>query len=164
MPDGVVNFCPGSGATFGNAIVEHPKTRFVAFTGSKSVGLEIHERAAHTQDLYTDETRFTALGLDATVVWGHKDVRLRNTTGQSLAFNFEVTTELICSRLWSQQPIDIAEVSIVGEEREGGRQRVSVFREIGGERTLVSSDFYKPADQPADTSTELTGVHREQQG
>ena len=35
MPGGVVNFCPGSGATFGNAIVEHPKTRFIAFTGSK---------------------------------------------------------------------------------------------------------------------------------
>ena len=49
MPGGVVNFCPGSGATFGNAIVEHPKTRFIAFTGSKSVGLEIHERAAKTQ-------------------------------------------------------------------------------------------------------------------
>ena len=38
MPGGVVNFCPGSGATFGNAIVEHPKTRFIAFTGSKAVG------------------------------------------------------------------------------------------------------------------------------
>ena len=25
MPPGVVNFCPGSGATFGNAIVEHPQ-------------------------------------------------------------------------------------------------------------------------------------------
>ena len=25
MPGGVVNFCPGSGATFGNAIVEHPE-------------------------------------------------------------------------------------------------------------------------------------------
>jgi len=37
MPPGVVNFCPGSGAAFGNAIVEHPKTRFIAFTGSKKV-------------------------------------------------------------------------------------------------------------------------------
>ena len=49
MPAGVVNFCPGSGATFGNAIVEHPKTRFISFTGSKAVGLEIHERAAHAR-------------------------------------------------------------------------------------------------------------------
>src|ERR1700753_1788099 len=46
LPGGVVNFCPGSGASFGNAIVEHPKTRFIAFTGSRDVGLEIHERAA----------------------------------------------------------------------------------------------------------------------
>ncbi len=36
LPGGVVNFCPGSGATFGNAIVQHPKTRFIAFTGSKA--------------------------------------------------------------------------------------------------------------------------------
>jgi 1-pyrroline-5-carboxylate dehydrogenase len=49
MPAGVVNFCPGSGASFGNAIVEHPKTRFISFTGSKAVGLEIHERAAHAR-------------------------------------------------------------------------------------------------------------------
>ncbi len=49
MPDGVVNFCPGSGATFGNAIVEHPKTRFIAFTGSKEVGLHIHKAAADTK-------------------------------------------------------------------------------------------------------------------
>ncbi len=27
MPEGVVNFCPGSGATFGNALVAHPQTR-----------------------------------------------------------------------------------------------------------------------------------------
>src|ERR1700693_5582410 len=49
MPAGVVNFCPGAGATFGNAIVMYPKTRFIAFTGSRSVGLDIHELAAKTQ-------------------------------------------------------------------------------------------------------------------
>jgi 1-pyrroline-5-carboxylate dehydrogenase len=49
LPDGVVNFCPGAGAKFGSAIVAHPQTRFIAFTGSKAVGLEIHERAAKTQ-------------------------------------------------------------------------------------------------------------------
>ncbi len=35
MPDGVVNFCPGSGSSFGAGLVEHPKTRFIAFTGIK---------------------------------------------------------------------------------------------------------------------------------
>jgi 1-pyrroline-5-carboxylate dehydrogenase len=46
MPLGVVNFCPGGGTTFGASLVEHPKTRFVAFTGSKEVGLDINQRAA----------------------------------------------------------------------------------------------------------------------
>jgi 1-pyrroline-5-carboxylate dehydrogenase len=46
MPFGVVNFCPGSGPAFGAGLVEHPKTRFVAFTGSKEVGLDINQRAA----------------------------------------------------------------------------------------------------------------------
>src|SRR5258708_34416588 len=45
LPEGVVNFCPGSGARFGDAIVVHPKTRYVAFTGSREVGLHIHQSA-----------------------------------------------------------------------------------------------------------------------
>lgn len=46
LPDGVVNFCPGSGSSFGAGLVEHPLTRFIAFTGSKEVGLDINQRAA----------------------------------------------------------------------------------------------------------------------
>ncbi|HWX53233.1 MAG TPA: L-glutamate gamma-semialdehyde dehydrogenase [Verrucomicrobiae bacterium] len=46
MPDGVVNFCPGSGSSFGGGLVEHPQVRFIAFTGSKEVGLEINQKAA----------------------------------------------------------------------------------------------------------------------
>ena len=49
LPDGVVNFCPGAGGKFGSAIVAHPQTRFIAFTGSKAVGLDIHESAAKTR-------------------------------------------------------------------------------------------------------------------
>ena len=46
IPDGVVNFCPGSGSTFGAGLVEHTQLRFIAFTGSKEVGLDINQRAA----------------------------------------------------------------------------------------------------------------------
>src|SRR5215469_14661919 len=46
MPEGVVNFCPGAGASFGDAIVAHPKTRYIAFTGSREVGLHINKAAA----------------------------------------------------------------------------------------------------------------------
>jgi 1-pyrroline-5-carboxylate dehydrogenase len=46
MPDGVANFCPGSGSGFGAGLVGHPQTRFIAFTGSKEVGLNINQQAA----------------------------------------------------------------------------------------------------------------------
>src|SRR5947209_11592199 len=50
LPPGVVNFMTGSGAEVGDMVVDHARTRYVAFTGSKEVGLRINERAAKTQD------------------------------------------------------------------------------------------------------------------
>src|SRR6202044_2404812 len=46
IPEGVVNFCPGAGASFGDAIVAHPKARYVAFPGSREAGLHINKTAA----------------------------------------------------------------------------------------------------------------------
>jgi 1-pyrroline-5-carboxylate dehydrogenase len=70
MPDGVVNFCPGEGPGFGAAVVAHPQTRFVAFTGSKKVGLEIHESAARTQpgQRFIKRTILEMGGKDAIIV------------------------------------------------------------------------------------------------
>jgi 1-pyrroline-5-carboxylate dehydrogenase len=46
VPAGVINFVTGSGASVGDTMVSHPKTRFVSFTGSKEVGIHINELAA----------------------------------------------------------------------------------------------------------------------
>lgn len=48
LPDGVINFIPGSGAEVGDYLTTHPKTRFISFTGSKEVGLRINKLAADT--------------------------------------------------------------------------------------------------------------------
>jgi 1-pyrroline-5-carboxylate dehydrogenase len=48
MPPGVVNFCPCPGGSVGDTLVGHPRTRYIAFTGSKDVGLHINELAAKT--------------------------------------------------------------------------------------------------------------------
>ncbi|HEX6894093.1 MAG TPA: aldehyde dehydrogenase family protein, partial [Bryobacteraceae bacterium] len=39
----------GSGSVVGDVLVQHPKTRFIAFTGSRDVGLHINELAAKPQ-------------------------------------------------------------------------------------------------------------------
>jgi 1-pyrroline-5-carboxylate dehydrogenase len=46
IPPGVVNYFPCPGGSVGDVLVEHPRTRYIAFTGSKEVGLRINERAA----------------------------------------------------------------------------------------------------------------------
>jgi len=48
MPPGVVNYLPCPGSSVGDVLVGHARTRFVAFTGSKEVGLHINEVAAKT--------------------------------------------------------------------------------------------------------------------
>jgi 1-pyrroline-5-carboxylate dehydrogenase len=50
LPPGVLNFLPGSGSEIGDSLIDSPKIRFVAFTGSKEVGLRINERAAKHRD------------------------------------------------------------------------------------------------------------------
>ena len=46
MPAGVVNFVSGGGGEVGDPLVQHPRIRFISFTGSKGVGLHIVEEAA----------------------------------------------------------------------------------------------------------------------
>src|SRR6202012_2072721 len=100
MPGGVVNFCPGSGASFGNAIVEHPKTRFIAFTGSKSVGLEIHERAAKTQpgQIWIKRTILEMGGKDSIVVCADTEVDAAAHGVVASAFGFSGQKRSPCSR------------------------------------------------------------------
>lgn len=49
LPDGVLNFLTGPGDVVGAAMVNHPGTRFINFTGSREVGTMIYEQAAKVQ-------------------------------------------------------------------------------------------------------------------
>ncbi len=46
LPEGVLSFVQGVGAEIGEYLVDHPKTRFISFTGSRAVGCRIYERAS----------------------------------------------------------------------------------------------------------------------
>ena len=48
LPPGVVSFLPGEGEVVGAHLVAHPQVRFVAFTGSRDVGLSILRTAYNT--------------------------------------------------------------------------------------------------------------------
>jgi len=100
LPEGVVNFCPGSGSTFGHGIVEHPQTRFIAFTGSRDVGLDIHLRAAHTQpgQIWIKRTILEMGGKDSIVVDADANLEAAVEGGVVSAFGFQGQKCSACSR------------------------------------------------------------------
>lgn len=70
LPAGVVNFLTGSGSIIGDALIEHPMVRFIAFTGSRDVGLRINQLAAkpHQGQLWLKRAVLEMGGKDAVVV------------------------------------------------------------------------------------------------
>src|ERR1700761_4753961 len=107
MPPGVVNLCPGSGATFGNAIVEHPKTRLIAFTGSKEVDLDIHLRAAKAKpgQLWIKRTILEMGGKDSIIVSQDADLDAAVEGVVAAAFGFSGQKCSACSRAIVEDPI-----------------------------------------------------------
>lgn len=100
MPEGVVNFCPGAGASFGNAVVAHPKTRYIAFTGSREVGLDINKSAA-TQapgQIWIKRTILEMGGKDAIIVDADADVDSAVEGVATAAFGFQGQKCSACSR------------------------------------------------------------------
>ena len=100
MPDGVVNFCPGAGASFGNAVVAHPKTRFIAFTGSREVGLDINKSAA-TQasgQIWIKTVILEMGGKDAIIVDSEADLDSAVEGVAQAAFGFQGQKCSACSR------------------------------------------------------------------
>jgi 1-pyrroline-5-carboxylate dehydrogenase len=100
LPEGVVNFCPGAGASFGNAVVAHPKTRYIAFTGSREVGLDINKSAA-TQapgQIWIKRTILEMGGKDAIIVDADADVDSAVEGVAQAAFGFQGQKCSACSR------------------------------------------------------------------
>src|SRR6202790_4827645 len=100
MPEGVVNFCPGAGASFGDAIVAHPKTRYIAFTGSREVGLHINKTAAMQApgQLWIKRTILEMGGKDAIIVDADADIDSAVEGVAQAAFGFQGQKCSACSR------------------------------------------------------------------
>jgi len=100
FPPQCCQFLTGSGAVVGDVLVEHPKTRLVAFTGSKAVGLRINELAARTQPGQRWIKRVIAEmgGKDAIIVDREADLDLAVPGVLVSAFGYQGQKCSACSR------------------------------------------------------------------
>ncbi|HXR97083.1 MAG TPA: L-glutamate gamma-semialdehyde dehydrogenase [Terriglobales bacterium] len=100
LPAGVVNLVTGGGGTVGEALVVDPRVRFVAFTGSKQVGLDIHRKAADTQpgQKFIKRTVLEMGGKDSIVVDADADFNAAVEGVAVSAFGYQGQKCSACSR------------------------------------------------------------------
>jgi 1-pyrroline-5-carboxylate dehydrogenase len=100
LPPGVMNFLPGPGGEVGDLLVDHPKTRFVSFTGSKAVGVRIYERAAKVRpgQRWLKRAVIEMGGKDAIVVDEDADLEAAAKGIVASAFGFQGQKCSACSR------------------------------------------------------------------
>jgi 1-pyrroline-5-carboxylate dehydrogenase len=100
LPSGVLNFFPGSGGVIGGTLVEHPRTRFISFTGSREVGLTIVEGAAKTQpgQIWIKRVVAEMGGKDAIIVDSEADLDAAARGVMIASFGFQGQKCSACSR------------------------------------------------------------------
>ncbi|MFU2016695.1 L-glutamate gamma-semialdehyde dehydrogenase [Peribacillus butanolivorans] len=100
LPKGVLNFVPGSGSEVGDYLIDHPRTRFVSFTGSREVGTRIYERAAKVNEgqIWLKRVIAEMGGKDTIVVDKEADLELAAQSIVNSAFGFSGQKCSACSR------------------------------------------------------------------
>jgi len=107
MPAGVVNFCPCPGGSVGDVLVSHPRTRYVAFTGSKEVGLRINELAARPVpgQIWIKRVIAEMGGKDSIVVDSETDLDAAVEGVAVAAFGYQGQKCSACSRAIVVEPV-----------------------------------------------------------
>ncbi|HXI14063.1 MAG TPA: L-glutamate gamma-semialdehyde dehydrogenase [Thermoanaerobaculia bacterium] len=120
IPAGVVNFVSGGGEEVGDTLVRHPKVRFVAFTGSKEVGLHINEQAAKTPrgQLWIKRVVAEMGGKDAIIVDSDCNIEEAAAAVVASAFGFQGQKCSACSRAIVDKTVYDEFVGLVAEKTQ----------------------------------------------
>ncbi len=100
LPRGVINFVTGGGAEVGETLVISPRIRFIAFTGSREVGLHIVEEAGTTKpgQKWIKRVAVEMGGKDAIIVDDEADIDAAVEGVALSAFGFQGQKCSACSR------------------------------------------------------------------
>lgn len=85
----------------------------IIYYASLYANLDIIERHNHSKDIYTNETRFTPLGSDATVVYGFKDLKVKNNLKEPIRFTFLLEKNNLTIRINSEEVLEKNNIEFV---------------------------------------------------
>ncbi len=105
-------------------------------------GLEIEERYPHTKDIFSEKKSYTPLGADAAVVYGYKDLRIKNSRGFLIKFTFVIKEHEIACRIFLEDKIDPFTTQFENQN-EGDKKKVITFVvDYKGEKEMVAESEY----------------------
>lgn len=116
LPRGVVNMVTGSGSVLGDYLVKHPKTRFIAFTGSMEVGCSLNVEAAKVApgQIWLKRVVAEMGGKNATIVCDDADLDSAAQGVVTAAFGYQGQKCSASSRAVVMAPVYDAFVEKVG--------------------------------------------------
>ena len=181
FPPRSLALCTGSGAIIGDLLVEHPKTRFVSFTGSREVGLRINELAAKPRkgQIWIKRVLAEMGGKDAIIVDREADLDSAVAGVVQSAFGYQGQKCSACSRAIVDDPIydefvekleaKVSALKVgVPEDRStfmgpvisaGARKTILDYIEVGrGEGRLIAGGGALPGDGYFVQPTVFAGV------
>jgi len=147
FPREALNFITGPGSAIGDTIVQHPKTRFIAFTGSREVGLRISELAAKAVpgQIWIKRAILEMGGKDAIIVDEDADLGAAVEGVVVSAFGYQGQKCSACSRAivaekvhdaFVEKLIDRAKKIAVGPSENPAHQMGPVINESAMKRIL----------------------------
>ncbi len=134
--DGVLQLERGGGLCQASGIIHHL---------SLISGLNITERYNHSKDLYTEATRFCPLGSDATVAYGYRDLRVKNSSDASIQFDLEVLDDHFTGYLRSSKPLKQHDISFEYKESPDGKITAITYDKTTD--TVIATSYYEKYEE-----------------
>jgi vancomycin resistance protein VanW len=111
-----------------------------------SAGLNVVERHPHSVDLYTEETRYTPLGADATTAYGYKDLRIQNNLTIPMCFRIKIEGNQLVGSICASESLKEYELKFnktVVDQRE---EVDTLRRSESGEFEVITKQSYRISD------------------
>jgi len=157
LPDGVINFVPGSGAVLSNVVLKHPELAGIHFTGSTGVFNNLWKTVGNNLEMYKSYPKLVGETGGKDFIFAHQSAKTRElaTAIVSGAFEYQgqkcsaASRTYIPKSIWPETKEHILQLIgeiTVGDVMDFNNYMNAVIDEDSFDNVMSYIDFAKKAD------------------